>query len=54
MPMWLTPKSSKARSCSGRIRDGPQPNRPSRGLIESGITMSDMASSLVLQVNDQV
>src|SRR6185437_2415950 len=38
VPSTAAPGPASAASCSGRIRDGPQPNRPSAGLIPAGMT----------------
>ena len=39
VPITAAPAEASAASASGRTLDGPQPNRPSRGLISSGRTI---------------
>lgn len=40
VPITFAPASARAASCSGRTFEGPQPKRPSAGLMSAGITMS--------------
>ena len=39
VPITVAPAEASEASASGRTLDGPQPNRPSRGLISSGRTI---------------
>src|SRR5690606_17965172 len=45
--MTLAPDAASAASCSVRTFEGPQPKRPSAGLMSAGITMSATSTRLL-------
>src|SRR5262249_17799402 len=47
VPIRLAPAPASAASCSGRTLEGPQPKRPSAGLMSAGITMSATRPSVL-------